>query len=303
MENLLSSGHTACTGCGELLGARLVINAAGRNTIVANATGCLEVTTSRYPESAWEVPWIHSLFENTAAVASGIEAALKASGRKAGVNVISQGGDGAIADIGLGAVSGALERGHDVLHVCYDNEAYMNTGVQRSGMTSYDAHTTTSPRGKVSMGNPTRKKDLPAIAVAHGVTYVATASVGYARDLERKVKKAISLPGPKFLLIHVPCPLGWGYESSRTIELAKLAHQTGLFPIYEIENGVVTRVMKISKPLPVEEYLKPQVRFRHLFANEAGAAELAKIQAIADENIKHFDLVTKAAGTAAATTA
>ena len=302
MENLLSSGHTACIGCGELLGARLVINAAGRNTIVANATGCLEVTTSRYPESAWEVPWIHSLFENTAAVASGIEAALKATGRKEGVTVISQGGDGATADIGMGSLSGALERGHDVLHVCYDNEAYMNTGVQRSGMTSYDAHTSTSPRGKASMGNPTFRKDLPAIAAAHGVPYVATASVAYARDLERKVKKAISIPGPKFLLIHVPCPLGWGYESFRTIELAKLAHQTGLFPIYEMENRVITRVMKINKPLPVEEYLKAQVRFRHLFAGEAGAAEVAKIQAIADENIRRFDLVVKKEATPPAAT-
>jgi pyruvate ferredoxin oxidoreductase beta subunit len=295
-EQYLTAGHTACLGCGELLAARLVMQAAGPNVIVANATGCLEVTTSRYPESAWRVPWIHSLFENPSAVASGIEAALKATGKKEGTLVIGQGGDGAMADIGFGALSGALERGQDVLHICYDNEAYMNTGVQRSGMTPYDAHTTTSPSGKVSTGNPIRKKDLPAIAAAHGIAYVATTSAGYPRDIERKVKKAASIEGPKFMLIHVPCPLGWGCDASLTIEVAKLAHQTGLMPIYEMENGEVTRVMTVREAKPVEEYLKMQVRFRHLFRGEDGKAEIARIQAIADANIKKFGIVAEAKG-------
>lgn len=298
-EQYLAPGHTACLGCGELLAARLVMQVAGPNVIATSATGCLEVTTSRYPESAWRVPWIHSLFENPSAVASGIEAALKALGRKQGTTVIAQGGDGAMADIGFGALSGALERGHDVLHICYDNEAYMNTGVQRSAMTAFKAHTTTSPSGKESLGNPTRKKDMAQIAAAHGAPYVATTSVGYPRDLERKVKKAISIEGPKFMLIHVPCPLGWGCDPSLTIEVAKLAHQTGLIPIYEMENGVVTRVMTVREPKPVEEYLKTQARFRHLFKSDDGKAEIARIQAIADENIKKYGIVSAQGGGAA----
>jgi pyruvate ferredoxin oxidoreductase beta subunit len=297
-EQYLAPGHTACLGCGEVLAARLVMQVAGPNAIVTTSTGCLEVTTSRYPESAWRVPWIHSLFENPSAVASGIEAALKAFGRKQGTTVIAQGGDGAMADIGFGALSGALERGHDVLHICYDNEAYMNTGVQRSAMTAFKAHTTTSPSGKESFGNPTRKKDMAQIAAAHGAPYVATTSVGYPRDLERKVKKAITIEGPKFMLIHVPCPLGWGCDPSLTIEVAKLAHQTGLIPIYEMEDGVVTRVMTVREPKPVEEYLKTQARFRHLFRSDDGKAEIARIQAVADENIKKYGIVADKGGEA-----
>jgi pyruvate ferredoxin oxidoreductase beta subunit len=208
--------------------------------------------------------------------------------------VIAQGGDGAMADIGFGAMSGALERGHDILHICYDNEAYMNTGVQRSGMTPFDAHTTTSPSGKQSAGNPIRKKDIAQIAAAHGLPYVATTSVGYPRDIERKVKKAIGIEGPKFMLIHVPCPLGWGCDASLTIEVAKLAHQTGLMPIYEMENGEVTRVMTVREPKPVEEYLKMQARFRHLFRGDDGKAEIARIQAIADQNIRRYGIVAEA---------
>jgi len=295
--NLFAPGHTACLGCGEALAARLVINAAGANTIIAEATGCLEIISSRYPESAWQVPWIHSLFDNTAAVAAGIEAALRATGRIGQVNVLSQGGDGATADIGFGPLSGAWERGHDVLYVCYDNEAYMNTGVQRSGLTPFHARTSTSPPGSASLGNPTLKKDLPAIAVAHGVPYVATSTVGFPRDIERKVKKALSVRGPKYLQIHVPCPLGWGFDASQTLDLAKLAVQTGLYPIFEYENGELTGSMKV-KPRPVEDYLKPQVRFRHLFA--AGkpdlAQEIAAIQAVADRNLVKYQMVVPASG-------
>jgi pyruvate ferredoxin oxidoreductase beta subunit len=178
-ETLFAYGHTACAGCGQSLAARLVIDAAGKNTIVANNTGCLEVFSTSYPDSAWEVPFIHSLFENSAAVASGIEAALKYLGKKDSVNVIAQGGDGGTADIGLQALSGMLERGHDILYVCYDNEAYMNTGVQRSGLTPFDTNTTTSPSGEKSSGNIRPKKPMPEIALAHGIPYVATASSGF----------------------------------------------------------------------------------------------------------------------------
>lgn len=229
--NLFASGHTACAGCGQSLAARLVIDAAGPNTIVVNNTGCLEVFSTKYPESAWKIPWVHSLFENAAAVASGVEGALKYLGIKDGINVIAQGGDGSTADIGLQALSGMLERGHDILYVCYDNEAYMNTGIQRSGLTPFDTNTTTSPLGAKSTGNIRPKKPMPEIAMAHGIPYVATASAGIPQDLQRKVKKAISIKGPKYLQVHVPCPLGWRHDSARTIEVAKLAIDTGLYPL------------------------------------------------------------------------
>ena len=285
----LAPGHRACMGCGQALGARLAITAAGQNVIVANATGCLEVFSTSYPDTAWRVAWIHSLFENAAAVASGVEAALKAMGRT-DTKVIAQGGDGGTADIGLQALSGMLERGHDVLYICYDNEAYMNTGVQRSSLTPFGANTSTSPRGRIGWGNETRKKDLPAIAAAHHIPYVATASVGFYQDLQRKVKKAMSITGPKYLQIHVPCPLGWAYASGETIKIAKLAVNCGLAPIYEMENGAVTGVHKISKKVPVVEYLQPQARFRHLF-QPGREKELEEIQAIADANIKRYGLM------------
>jgi pyruvate ferredoxin oxidoreductase beta subunit len=291
-DHLLASGHTACPGCGQSLAARLVLRAAGRDVMIVNSTGCLEVFSSKYPESAWEVPWLHSLFENTAAVASGIEAALKITGQLDRVRVIAQGGDGSTADIGLGAISGMLERGHDVLYICYDNEAYMNTGIQRSGLTPHYARTTTSPPGRVSLGNWRPKKDVPQIALAHGVPYVATASVGYPMDLDRKVRKALSIRGPKYVQIHIPCPLGWGTAPERTIDFARLAVLTGLYPLYEVENGEL-RVLKIPKKLPVEEYLKEQVRFRHLFGKEDRKKEIAEIQGIADQNIERFGLIVK----------
>jgi pyruvate ferredoxin oxidoreductase beta subunit len=291
-DHLFASGHTACPGCGQSLAARLVLRASGRNVMVVNSTGCLEVFSSKYPESAWEVPWIHSLFENTSAVAAGIEAALKITGQLDRVRVIAQGGDGSTADIGLGAISGMLERGHDVLYICYDNEAYMNTGIQRSGSTPYYARTTTSPPGKVSLGNWRPKKDVPQIALAHGIPYVAVASVGYPMDLDRKVRKALSIRGPKYVQIHVPCPLGWGTAPERTIDFARLAVLTGLYPLYEVENGEL-RALKIPRKVPVEEYLKEQVRFRHLFGKEDRKKEIAEIQGIADQNIEKFGLIAK----------
>lgn len=285
-ETLFKPGHTACAGCGQAIAARLVIDAAGKNTMIANNTGCLEVFSTKYPESAWCVPWIHSLFENCAAVASGVESGLKYLGKKDAINVIAQGGDGGTADIGLQALSGMLERGHDVLYVCYDNEAYMNTGIQRSGLTPTTSNTTTTPPGSASFGNPRPKKPMPDIAAAHGIPYVATASVGYPQDIQKKVKKALSIKGPKYIQIHVPCPLGWRHESSQTSEVAKLAVETGLYPIFEYENGqLIPR--KIASVKPVEEYLKVQGRFKHLLKDAKG---LKEIQAVADYNIKKYQL-------------
>jgi pyruvate ferredoxin oxidoreductase beta subunit len=289
-ETLFKPGHTACAGCGQAIGARLVIDTAGKNTIIANNTGCLEVFSTKYPESAWGVPFVHSLFENCSAVASGIESALKYLGQKDKINVIAQAGDGGTADIGLQALSGMLERGHDVLYVCYDNEAYMNTGIQRSGLTPTLTDTTTSPSGTASLGNPKPKKPMPEIVAAHGIPYVATASVGYPQDVQKKVKKALTIKGPKYIQIHVPCPLGWRHESGLTFDVAKLAVETGLYPLFEYENGQLTS-RKIAAIKPVEEYLKVQGRFRHLLKNPEA---IKQVQAIADANIKKYGLKAEA---------
>jgi pyruvate ferredoxin oxidoreductase beta subunit len=288
-ESLLTSGHRACAGCGEALGAKLVMDAAGPKTIVTTATGCLEVFSTAYPETAWRVPWIHSLFENPSSVAAGIEATLRNKGIE-DINVIAQGGDGATADIGIGCLSGVMERNQNVLYVCYDNEAYMNTGVQRSGLTPYDASTTTSPSGIISWGNQHQKKNMLEICAAHNIPFAATATVGYPQDLMSKVRKALKIKGAKFLHLHVPCPLGWVYPTEKTIEIARLAVLTGLYPIVEIEYNKVARVRKIGKNRrPVEDYLKLQGRFKHLFA-EAGREELEKIRQIAQANIDRYGL-------------
>ena len=291
-KQLFAPGHTACAGCGQSLAARMVIEAAGPNTIVVNNTGCLEVFSTKYPETAWGVPWIHSLFENAAAVASGVEGALKYLGKKDSINVIAQAGDGGTGDIGLQALSGMLERGHDILYVCYDNEAYMNTGIQRSGLTPFKSNTTTSPLGSQSSGNIRPKKPLPEIAMVHGIPYVATASAGLVQDLQRKVKKAISIKGPKYMQVHVPCPLGWRHDPSLTIQVGKLAVETGLYPLIEYEYGQLTGVRKIT-PKPVEEYLKTQGRFKHIVNNPQ---ELSKIQEIADNNIRKYNLKAEVTG-------
>ncbi|HHT9146377.1 MAG TPA: thiamine pyrophosphate-dependent enzyme, partial [Candidatus Wunengus sp. YC61] len=241
------------------------------------------------------VPWIHSLFQNAAAVASGVEAALRIKGKLDQVRVISQGGDGATADIGMASLSGMFDRGHDILYVCYDNEAYMNTGVQRSGLTPFDSRTTTSPSGKKSFGNPRPKKNIPEIANAHNVPYVATASVAFPKDLQKKVKKALSIRGPKYIQIFVPCPLGWRHDPGLTYEIAKLVVETGLYPILEYQDGKLISVKTIDVPKPVDEYLKLQGRYAHLFT-ERGKGEIAKIQAIADSNIKKYGLLKEGKG-------
>ncbi|MCC7259340.1 MAG: pyruvate ferredoxin oxidoreductase [Gammaproteobacteria bacterium] len=292
--NSLNSGHRACQGCGEALGARYAIDAAMRATgnrlIAVNATGCLEVFSTPYPESSWQIPWIHSLFGNAAAVASGIAAALRVRGQD-DVRVIAQGGDGGTTDIGFGCLSGMFERNDDVLYVCYDNEAYMNTGVQRSSATPPTARTATTMAVGEEPGNPFGTgKNVPLIAMAHHVPYVATATVANLRDLEYKVTKAMAIRGARYIHVHVPCPLGWGSDPALTIRIARLAVESGLFPLFEAEHGEVTARTSIRRPVPVVEYLKLQKRFAHLFA--AGAeARLARIQAIADRNIAHFGLL------------
>ena len=301
-DNALDSGHRACQGCGEALGARYVVDAALRaaqgKLVAANATGCLEVFSTPYPETSWKLPWIHSLFGNAAAVGTGIAAALKVKAIKGGpadVRVIAQGGDGGTTDIGFGCLSGMFERNDDVLYICYDNEAYMNTGVQRSSATPAAARTATTmavgddPGAAFGQG-----KNLPLIAMAHEIPYVATATVADLRDLEAKVEKAMSVRGARYLHVLVPCPLGWGAPSHETIRLARLARETGLFPVFEAEHGEVTAVTTLRQRVPVDDYLRPQKRFAHLYAGKGRPDLVARIQADADRNIRRFGLLPEA---------
>ena len=294
-SNSITSGHRACQGCGEVLGARYVLDAAMRatngNMVAANATGCLEVFSTPYPESSWQIPWLHSLFGNAPAVASGIAAALRAKGRE-DTRVVGQAGDGGTVDIGFGCLSGMFERNDDVLFVCYDNEGYMNTGVQRSGATPPAARTANTKPVGTEPGNVFGQgKSIPLIAMAHEIPYVATATVADVRDLEYKVEKAMSLRGARYLHVFVPCPLGWGSASSDTIKIARLAKETGIFPVFEAEHGEVTSVSKIRRQVPVEEYLKLQRRFAHLFGDPPRDDIVARIQAGADRNIERFGLL------------
>ncbi len=294
-SNAINSGHRACQGCGEALGARYALDAALEATnsqlIAANATGCLEVFSTPYPETSWQLPWMHSVFGNTAAVATGIAAALKVKGRT-DVRVVAQGGDGGTTDIGFGCLSGMFERNDDVLYICYDNEAYMNTGVQRSSATPPAARTaTTMPVGPQPGNVFGQGKFVPAIAMAHEIPYVATATVADLHDLEAKVKRAMEFHGARYIHIFVPCPLGWGTASHDTIRIARLAHETGLFPIFEAEHGVQVSALPIRKQLPVEEYLKPQKRFAHLFGSKPRPDIVARIQERADRNIRRYGLV------------
>jgi len=295
--NSLNSGHRACQGCGEALGARYAIDAAMEachgQLVAANATGCLEVFSTPYPETSWQIPWVHSLFGNAAAVATGIAAALKVKGRHE-VRVVAQGGDGGTTDIGFGCLSGMFERNDDVLYICYDNGGYMNTGVQRSSATPPAARTATTMAVGEEPGNVFGQgKFLPAIAMAHDIPYVATATVADLRDLEYKVRKAMGMHGARYIHILVPCPLGWGTASNDTIRMARLAKETGVFPVIEAEHGVLSGVLPIRRKLPVEEYLKPQKRYAHLFGKAPRVAVIAKIQEIADRNIRKYGLLAE----------
>ncbi|MCD6452921.1 MAG: pyruvate synthase subunit beta [Dehalococcoidales bacterium] len=268
-EENFTPGHRACVGCAEALAVRLACKVLGKNTIVVNATGCMEVISTPLPTTAWEIPWIHTIFENTGAVVSGVEAGLKVLMRKGKrsqrkVNMVVMAGDGGTSDIGLQALSGALERGHDFLYICLDNEAYMNTGIQRSSATPYGASTTTAPAGKKSIGQITWKKNMPEVAAAHDIPYVATACPSYPFDLMDKVAKGAAMLGPAYIHILSVCPTGWRLAPDLAIEVGRLAVRTGIFPLYEIENGKYRFTVKTPKLKPVEEYLKMQGRFRHL---------------------------------------
>jgi pyruvate ferredoxin oxidoreductase beta subunit len=267
-QEFFGPGHRMCTGCGPAAMARITMKAVQKPVILVNATGCLEVASTVYPETAWKVPWVHTLFENIAAVASGIEASLRKEGKTDMVDIIAFGGDGGTFDIGIQALSGALERKHDFTYICYDNEAYMNTGIQRSGATPYGAATTTTPAGSKIPGKTDAKKDLIGVCVAHGVEYAATASIAFWNDYITKVRRATAVKGPTVIHVLAPCPLGWRFETNETIKLAKLAVQTRYFPLYEVDKGKYKLSMKVPKPTPLEEFLKPQGRFRHLFAPE-----------------------------------
>jgi len=300
---LIAPGHRACAGCGQMIAAIAASRAMGPDVIIANATGCLEVTTTPYPESAWKVPWIHSLFENPAAVASGIRAALDfkekhtpsaqgghPSPERNKIKVIVQGGDGSTFDIGFGLISGMWERGENILYICYDTEVYSNTGVQASGATPPGASTTTTPAGIKSIGSTQRKKDMLAIALAHGVKYIAQSTAGYPLDITAKVKKGIETQGPAYIQIMSPCIPGFGIKTSDAMQVGKLAVQTGLYPLLEYVDGQLTSVSKIQTPVKVEEYLKIQARFKHLFGSEKGGKEIEYIQSLADKNIEKYGL-------------
>lgn len=268
-KEYFAPGHRACQGCAEALAVRLVAKALGKNVIVASATGCMEVISSPIPFTSWRIPWLHVAFENAAAVASGVEAGLKVLRRKAvlpdkKVVTLAMAGDGGTADIGLQALSGALERGHNMIYVCTDNEAYMNTGIQRSSSTPFGASTTTSPAGKVRFGQVTWKKNLPAIVAAHKIPYVATACPSYPIDLIQKVTKASRMEGPAYIHILAVCPTGWRTAPDLSIKLGRLAAETGIFPLYEVERGRYRLNIEFPKLRPVRDYLKIQGRFRHL---------------------------------------
>ncbi|MDR7611818.1 MAG: thiamine pyrophosphate-dependent enzyme [Armatimonadota bacterium] len=282
----LAPGHRACAGCGFPMIIRLLLATAPEPVVVVNATGCLEVVSTIYPYSAWPMPWLHNAFENAAATASGVEAAaraLQARGRLARrPKVVAIGGDGGTYDIGLQSLSGAAERGHDFLYICYNNEGYMNTGIQRSSATPQGARTTTSPAGAVLPGKVQPRKDLTEIMAAHRMPYVAQASISHWGDLAKKLRRALTTSGPTFINVLTPCQPGWDYPPDQLVEIARLAVETRYWPLYEVEDGARYRLTYIPRePLPVRAWLERQGRFKHLLADEARVAEL---QAWVDDN-------------------
>jgi len=289
-DELLHKGNLACAGCPEMIGFRHVLRALGPNTIVINATGCLAVITQMGVPA---IPHFHVLFENASAVVSGVDDALKVMGKREGVNLLVVGGDGGTADIGLASLSGAIERGQDFLYICFDNEMYMNTGGQRSGTTPYLARTSTTPVGEQSRGEPRtemRRKDMVEIAVAHGIPYAASASIGYPLDLVERVEKAARVRGPSYIHVHSPCPTGWGMDAAKTVEAAQLAVKTGCVVLYEVEDGKRRITRPVTRRAPVEEYLKLQTRFRHVVADPVA---LADVQRSVDE--RHAALLARMA--------
>ncbi len=271
-QDLLVGGHRACAGCAAPSAIRQILLAAEEELVIGFATGCMEVVTTIYPYTSWKIPYIHNAFENVAATISGVETAYRALKKKGKmdkeVRFIAFAGDGGTYDIGLQSLSGAMERGHKMLYVCYDNEAYMNTGIQRSSATPFGAATSTTPAGKVIVGNQSFPKDLTAIMVAHNIPYVAQATPSHYNDLMTKVKKALAADGPSFINILAPCHRGWRFPMEKSIELARLAVETGFWPLFEVENGKWNLTKKVKTLKPLEEWFKLQGRFRHLFKEE-----------------------------------
>lgn len=292
LTKALASGHSSCSGCGIPAIARTVLSATDDPVIVGNATGCLEVTTTIYPYTAWKVPYIHNAFENAGATISGVDAAQKVLLRKGKIKdkakLVVFGGDGGTYDIGLQSLSGALERGHDFLYVCYDNEGYMNTGGQRSGATPYGADTETEPAGEVSFGKARQRKDLMEIVAAHGIKYLAQANVANLADLKRKAKKALNTEGPSFLLVLQPCTNLWKYPTSEYVNVGKAALDTNFWPLYEIEDGKYTINYVNENPKPIEEFLKTQGRFKHLFKPKKNEEVIAHIQKNVEESVERL---------------
>ncbi|MDP2276828.1 MAG: thiamine pyrophosphate-dependent enzyme [Nitrospirota bacterium] len=296
-EILLTSGHRMCSGCGAPIIVKMVLLASDYPLVAANATGCLEVSTCISDYTAWKIPWIHNAFENAAATLSGVETmyrSLKKQGKiDKEIKFIAFGGDGGTYDIGFQSLSGAMERGHDMLYVCYDNGAYMNTGIQRSSATPYGADTTTCPAGSVIQGKPQPRKNLTKIMAAHDIPYVAQASPSNWSDLIKKVKKALEIKGPKFMNILSPCNRGWRSRTDDAIMLSRLAVETCYWPLYEIENGVTKVTFKPKEKKPLVDFLKPQGRFKHLFAPE-NENMLKNFQEMVD---KEWNSLIKASGT------
>ena len=293
----LSSGHNACSGCGQLTAVQAALRGLNDDVIISNATGCLEVTTTAYPTSAWGLPWIHSLFENASAVASGIRAGLDYQKNKT-TKVVALGGDGATFDIGTGLLSGMWERGDDILYVCFDTESYSNTGYQASGATPRGANTATSPASHCNDesqcpfngGSKQNKKDMIAVALAHHLNYVAQSTAGFIDDITLKVRKALTIKGPAYIQILSPCVPGWKIKENKAIMIGKLAANCGLYPLLEYTNGQLTSNFKLPKPAPqVEEYLKLQGRFSHLFKEGDYRKEIEYLQQLANENIKKYN--------------
>ncbi len=281
-RELFAPGHTACAGCAAPMVARIILKVTGPDVVVCNATGCMEVFSTPHPRTAWKVPWIHAAFENASAVASGVDKALKKRGIREKTNLVVLGGDGGTFDIGFGAISGMMERGHHATYVCYDNGAYMNTGIQRSGATPKYANTTTTPAGRVIHGKQEFAKQIPFIIASHGA-YVATANIAFPQDLAAKLKKSFEFPSPSYIQVFSPCPTGWKHPTDITVDIAKLAFNTNIYPLYEIEGGVFKLNRKPTKAVPVEEYLMKQGRFKHL-----SPEDISDIQKHVDTNWERF---------------
>ncbi len=301
-QPILEHGHRLCPGCGEAITLKLVLSCAEMPMVVTNATGCCEVCTGRYPFTSWNVPWIHTAFENAATTAAGIDAMIKNHKRigkipeDQDITLLAIGGDGATYDIGFQFISGAMERGHRFVYLCLNNEGYMNTGAQRSGATPFTAHTTTSPAGSVIPGKQQFRKDMCAIMAAHDIPYAAQIAASHWRDLTKKATRAFELGGPCYLDSLCCCPTEWKHLPDQGIEILKLAVESCMWPLYEVDHGVWRVTYEPKEKIPVEEYLKPQGRFRHLFRDDAGKQLIQRLQDHVDAKWEHLHQMQELTG-------